>query len=148
VNEEGDAIMQGEVGRICFARLLEGEDLAGAIKKRAEENGIKAGIFNVIGTLKEATLGFYKESQYYNVRVDGPLEIASCMGNVGVDVKGEVLIHAHLVVSNENCEAFGGHLMKDSHVGAAAELVIIEASGVNLQKTFDPKTKLNLWKLG
>jgi len=148
MNEEGDGIMEGQVGRICFARLLEGEDLAEAIKKRTEEKGIKAGIFNVIGTLKEATIGFYKEGKYYNVRVDGPLEIASCMGNVGVDVKGEVLIHAHLVVSDEKCETFGGHLMKDSHVGAAAELVMIEAAGVNLQKTLDPKTKLNLWKLG
>jgi len=140
--------MIGNVGRICFTRLLEGEDLAEAIKKRAEESGIKSGMFNVIGTLKEATLGFYKEGEYRNVRVNGPLEIASCMGNVGVDAKGEVLIHAHLVVSNENCEAFGGHLMKDSHVGAAAELVMIEATGVDLQKMFDPKTKLNLWKLG
>jgi len=139
--------MKGNVGRICFARILEGEDLAEAIKKRAEESTIRSGMFNVIGTLKEATLGFYKEGQYQSVWVNGPLEIASCMGNVGVDAKGEVLIHAHLVVSNEKGEAFGGHLMKDSHVGAAAELVIIEATGVNLQKVFDPKTKLNLWKL-
>lgn len=140
-------MMKGNVGRICFARILEDEDLTEAIKKRLEESGIRAGVFNVIGTLKEATLGFYKEGEYQNVRVGGPLEIASCMGNIGADAKGEVLIHAHLVVSNENCEAFGGHLMKDSHVGATAELVMIEATGVNLQKVFDPKTKLNLWKL-
>ena len=140
-------MMKGEVGKICFTRLLEDEDLTEAIKKRAEENGIKAGIFNIIGTLKDATLGFYKQGEYYNVRVAGPLEIASCIGNIGVDVTGEVLIHAHLVVSDEKCQAFGGHLMKDSHVGATAELIIIEATGVTLQKLFDPKTKLNLLKL-
>jgi predicted DNA-binding protein with PD1-like motif len=52
-----------------------------------------------------------------------------------------------LVVADEKGEAFGGHLMKDSHVGATAELVVIEGVGVNLQKVFDEKTKLRLWKL-
>jgi hypothetical protein len=68
------------------------------------------------------------------------------MGNIAVDEKGEVMIHAHVVVSNEKGEAFGGHLMKRSHVGATAELVMIEAVGVNLQRIFDEKTKLKLWR--
>jgi predicted DNA-binding protein with PD1-like motif len=38
--------------------------------------------------------------------------------------------------------------MKGSLVGATAELVIIEGVGVNLQRAFDEKTRLNLWKLG
>jgi hypothetical protein len=70
------------------------------------------------------------------------------MGNIAVDEKGEVIVHAHLVVSDEKGEAFGGHLMNGSHVGATAELVIIEGAGVNLLRIFDEKTKLRLWKLG
>jgi hypothetical protein len=140
-------MLKGQVGKMCFARILEGEDLAEAIKKRVEETGIKAGIFFLIGSLKEAALGYYKEGQYKSIRLDGPLEIVSCMGNIAVDEKGEVIVHAHLVVSDEKGEAFGGHLMKDSHVGATAELVVIEGVGVNLLKVFDEKTKLRLWKL-
>jgi predicted DNA-binding protein with PD1-like motif len=37
--------------------------------------------------------------------------------------------------------------MKGSYVGATAELMIIEAVGVNLQKVFDEKTKLKLLRL-
>lgn len=140
-------MLKGQVGKMCFARILEGEDLAETIKKRVEETGIKAGIFFLIGSLKEAALGYYKEGQYKSIRLDGPLEIVSCMGNIAVDEKGEVIVHAHLVVSDEKGEAFGGHLMKDSHVGATAELVVIEGVGVNLLKVFDEKTKLRLWKL-
>ena len=140
-------MLKGQVGKMYFARILEGEDLAETIKKRVEETGIKAGIFFLIGSLKEAALGSYKEGQYKSIRLDGPLEIASCMGNIVVDEKGEVIVHAHLVVSDEKGEAFGGHLMKDSHVGATAELVVIEGVGVNLLKVFDEKTKLRLWKL-
>jgi predicted DNA-binding protein with PD1-like motif len=140
-------MLNGKVGRICFSRLFEGEDLAEAIKKRAEESGINAGVFLLIGALKEAVLGCYKARQYEHVHLDGPLEIASCIGSIAVDEKGEVLIHAHLVVSNEKGEAFGGHLMKNSYVGVTAELVIIEAVGVTLQKIFDEKTNLKLLRL-
>jgi len=141
-------MLKGQVGMMYFVRIREGEDLAEAIKERVEETGIKAGIFLAIGSLKEAVLGYLKNGQYKSVELDGPLEIASCMGNVAVDEKGEVIIHAHLVVSNEDGEAFGGHLMKGSHVGATAELIIIEGVGVKLQKVLDEKTKLRLWKLG
>jgi len=141
-------MLKGQVGRMCFFRILEGEDLAEAIKKRVEESGIKAGIFILIGSLDEVVLGYYRDGQYNSIRLGGPLEIASCMGNIAVDEEGDVMVHAHVVVSNENGEAFGGHLMKDSRVGATAELVIIEGVGVNLQRFFDEKTKLKLWRLG
>jgi predicted DNA-binding protein with PD1-like motif len=113
-----------------------------------EESGIKAGFFLLIGTLKDAVLGYYKSGQYKVICLEGPLEIASCMGNIAVDENGELVVHAHVVVSNEHGEAFGGHLMKDSHVGATAELVIVEAEDANLQRVLDEKTGLKLWKLG
>jgi predicted DNA-binding protein with PD1-like motif len=140
-------MLKGQVGRICFSRIFEHEDLAEAIKKRVDESGIKAGIFILIGSLKNVIIGYYKERQYMPIELDGPLEIASCMGNIAVNEKGEIMIHPHIVVANEKGEAFGGHLMKGSIVGATAELVIIEASGVKLLRAFDEKTSLNLWKL-
>jgi predicted DNA-binding protein with PD1-like motif len=139
-------MLSGKVGRVCFSRLFEGEDLAEAIKKRAEENGIKAGMFLLIGTLKEAVLGYYRAGQHQPIRLDGSLEIASCTGTIAVDEKGEVAVHAHMVVSNEKSETFGGHLMTGSHVGIFAEIAIVEALGVNLQRVFDEKTKLRLLK--
>lgn len=140
-------MLNGKVGRICFFRLSEDEDLDEAIKKRAEDSGIKAGVFLLIGALKDAVLGCYKAGQYEYIRLAGPLEIASCIGNIAVDEKEEILIHAHGVVSNERGEAFGGHLMKGSHVGVTAEVAIIEAVGVNLQKVLDEKTNLKLLRL-
>jgi hypothetical protein len=82
------------------------------------------------------------------IHLDGPLEIVSCIGNIAVDEKDEVVIHAHIVVANEKGEAFGGHLMKNSYVGVTAELTIIESVGVNLQRIIDEKTKLKLLRSG
>ena len=140
-------MLQGQTGKICFARILEGEDLAEAVKKRIEESNVRAGMFMLIGSLKDAVLGYYRDGKYDYVRLEGPLEIASCMGNVAVDEKGDTVIHAHVVLSNEKCEAFGGHLAKGSHVWATAELVIIEGLNVNLGRSPDEKTRLNLLRL-
>ncbi len=140
-------MLKGQIGRICFSRIFEGEDLIEAVKKRVEENEIKAGILILIGSLKNVIIGYYKEGQYMPIKLDGPLEIASCMGNIAVDEKGEIVIHSHIVVAKEKGEAVGGHLMKGSIVGATAELVLIEASGANLLRALDEKTSLNLWKL-
>jgi predicted DNA-binding protein with PD1-like motif len=38
--------------------------------------------------------------------------------------------------------------MKDSPVGATAELIIIEATGMSMARAFDEKTKLRLLRLG
>jgi len=141
-------MLKGQVGRICFSRIFEDEDLAEAVKKRIEESDVKAGVFILIGSLKRAVLGYYKEGEYKPIELDGPLEIASCMGNIAVNEKDEIVVHPHIVVSNEKSEAFGGHLMKGSFVGATAELVIVEGVGVKLRRAFDEKTKLNLLKLG
>ncbi|MGD0495855.1 MAG: DUF296 domain-containing protein [Candidatus Bathyarchaeia archaeon] len=140
--------MQGHCGKLFFSRLQEDDDVAESIRKNADESGVKAGIFMLIGALKCAVLGCYKEGGYVTTRLDGPLEVAPCMGNVAVDEKGETIVHAHIVVSNEKGEAYGGHLMKGCHVGPTAELVVVEAAGVHLQRKYDEKTKLKLLKLG
>jgi predicted DNA-binding protein with PD1-like motif len=141
-------VLRGQIGQVCFVRIFEDEDLIEAIKKRAEESGIKAGFFIVIGSLKKVVLGYYKDGKYENISLSGPLEISSGMGNVAVDEKGEVVIHAHLVVSNEKGLTFGGHLMKGSPVGATAELMMVEGLDMNLVRALDEKTKLKLLQLG
>lgn len=138
----------GNTGRIVFARLQENDDVADSIRKHAEKSGIKAGAIILIGALKQAVLGCYKEGEYITNRFNGHLEVAACTGNIALDDNGETFIHAHMVISDERGETHGGHLMRGSLVGPTAELTIIEASGINLQRAFDEKTKLRLLKLG
>jgi hypothetical protein len=128
--------------------MNEDDDLLETIKKAAEENRINSGAFILIGALKDAVLGCYKNGEYTYSHFNGPIEIASCSGNIALDENGETVVHAHLVVSNEKAEAFGGHLAKGSHVGPTAELVLFEAAGVSLRRTFDGRTKLKLLELG
>lgn len=139
--------LEANLGRVLFFRITEDEDLLDAITRRAKRGNIKAGFFFLIGTLKRAALGFYREGKYEPITIAEPLEIVSCIGNVSVKDSGELLIHGHLAVSNTKGEAFGGHLLPGCTVAATAELVIVEAADVVLQRAFDEKTKLYLWSL-
>lgn len=138
---------KGQVGRMFVFRILEDEDLAVAIRKRAEESGVKAGALLLVGALKNVVLGYYRKGTYAYLKFEGPLEIASCSGNIAVDEKNNVVVHVHAVVCNEKGQAFGGHLMEGSRVGATAELVIIEGLKLSLVRSLDEKTNLKLLRL-
>ncbi len=141
------SVTAGKTGRIIVSRLSEDDDLIDSIMEKARESNVHAGVFTLIGSIKHAVLGYYRDGEYKSTKFEGPLEVASCTGNIAVDDGGETIVHAHIVVTNEKCEAFGGHLMKDSPVGATAELVIIETVGMSMVRAFDEKTKLRLLRL-
>ena len=135
---------EGKIGRIIFSRIFEDEDLLEGIKKRVKESKVKAGLLFLIGSLKEACLGFYEKGEYKRVEVKKPLEIASCMGNISVKENGELVIHAHMVVSDKSGNAYGGHLLKGCKVAATAELMLIEVPEVDLKRKFEDKYRLYL----
>ena len=134
---------KSEVGKTVFARLLEDEDLLEAITQVAAKSKIHAGFFTLIGTLKSARLGFFRDGKYVPIEMRQPLEIVSCLGNVSIK-EGKVFPHAHLAVSDEVGKVSGGHAMSGCIIGATGELVLVEASGVKLTRKPDEKTKLSL----
>lgn len=138
---------ESKLGRTVFARLAENEDLLEAITLQAKRSGINAGFFILIGTLKEAKLGFYRHGKYETIEVAGPLEIVSCMGNISVK-KQETVVHAHISAANEKGEVFGGHLLSGCIVSLTGELILVETPDIRLRRKFDEKTKLYLWASG
>ncbi len=138
-------IHESKTGRVVFARLSEDEDLLEAITLRAKQAKTTAGFFTLIGALKKAKIGFYHKQEYKSIEISEPVEIASCMGNISVKNDEEPIAHAHVVISNERGESFGGHLLPGCVVSVNAELVLVEATDSGLQRMFDEETKLYLW---
>jgi len=137
-------LRESKLGKVVFARLFEDEDLLEAIASASRQAKISAGFFTLIGTLKKAKIGFYHEGNYESIEIAGPLEIVSCIGNVSLKEKAPI-VHAHIVVSDEKSQAFGGHVLPGCLMSVAGELMLVEAAGMKLEKRFDEKTKLNLW---
>jgi len=135
-------LRESKLGRVVFARLYEDEDLLEAIASASKQTKISAGFFTLIGTLKRARIGFYRDGKHEPIEIAGPLEIVSCIGNISLKEK-ELIVHAHIAVSDEEGQTFGGHTLPGCLISVFGELMLVEAAGMKLKRKFDEKTKLN-----
>ena len=140
--------VESKARRVVFARFSEGDDLLDTIGSVAKEKNIISGFFFLIGTLKHAVLGFYKEGRYIPIEKAGPLEIVSCMGNISQKENSDIVVHGHIVVSDDKGIAYGGHLLSKNLVDVTAELVLVDVEGVVLRRKLNPQNNLHLWSLG
>ena len=144
---DGLMIEESSPGRSLLARLDHGAEIIGQITDIARDRNIKAAAISAIGALSRADLGFYDQAgQEYRVRaVEGPVEIASCTGNISL-LEGEPFVHAHAVLADSSARVLAGHLVRGSIF--AAELFIQELPQVDLHRSWDSPTGLKLWARG
>jgi len=67
-------------------RLPHGADLLEVLTEQCEQRNIRLGYVSIIGSVKEATIGYYDQKTriYQNKQVSGGLEITSCTGNISL----------------------------------------------------------------
>ncbi len=138
--------MQVQEGRVFIGRFKAKSDLLAELTELCKKENIKLGIFNVIGALTCAKLGYYNQDlrKYTDcASLDKKLEIASCTGNISL-MDSEIFVHAHITLAGHDGIAYGGHLMPGSKI-FAAEYYIKELTGTTLKRTHDSETGLNLW---
>jgi len=132
-------------GRSLLARLDHGAEIVGQITDIARDLKIKAAYISAVGALTRAEIGFYDQAAHeYRAAavVDGPVEIASCSGNISL-LDGRPFVHAHAVLSDDSGRTFAGHLVSGSIF--AAELFLLEMPGAQLRRMPDAVTGLRLW---
>lgn len=137
--------VESVIKKVVFARLFEGEDLDVTISSVSKKHGVNSGFFSLIGTLKRATLGFYKAGTYLEIEKPGPLEIVSCTGNIATKENGALIVHGHLIVSDGEGNAFGGHLLSGCLVDVTAELTLVVVKPGTLKRKLDLEKGLHLW---
>lgn len=134
-----------EVGgqREFLFRLPYDSDLLLALKDLAKRLGVKTGVFILLGALRSATVLYYvqDEKRYAKLSLDFPLEIASGVGNIAM-MGDDVLIHAHVVLSDREGRCYGGHLAEGSRV-FSCEVYLRELSPT-VHREYDELTGLNL----
>ena len=135
-----------ETGRCMLARLPHGRDFVKSVEDFCLENAITVGVFSVIGAVMSATMGSYDQNQqvYVTFKKDEPLEIVHCTGNVSLK-DGKVAVHAHAVFADVNGQTTGGHVFSETLV-YAAEIYIQELLGKPLEREYDERTGLSLWR--
>jgi predicted DNA-binding protein with PD1-like motif len=121
-----------------------GEDVFETIGKVAEEYGVKSGHLTLIGAISGAKLGYFHTgaNEYRDFTIDEDVEVVSCMGNISM-LNGGLVVHAHMIVSDEKGRCYGGHLMKGCTVSVTIEMVLTEVAA-DLTRARDERTGLNL----
>jgi predicted DNA-binding protein with PD1-like motif len=133
------------LGRRFLGRLPHGEDLIKSVESFCKENSIQTATFSAIGAVSSITLGSYDQKQlvYVTFKEDKPFEIVTCAGNVSLK-DGNPIIHAHVVLGDEQGKTIGGHLFSESLV-FAGEMDLQELIGKPLERSYDETTGLLLW---
>ena len=141
-------IKEVKIKQTFMGKLSHGVDLFEEITKICFENNITLGRVEALGAVKKARLGFYDQinREYAFSEINKPLEITKLVGNISTKNE-KPIIHAHITLSDEKDNAYGGHLAPGTIV-FACELIIQTFDGPEFSRGSDKETGLPLWDFG
>lgn len=137
-----------EVENVLIRRLRPGADLLEEIQNLASREKIRLGQISGIGALTRAQVGIFlpEQGRYQVKELEGELEICSLIGNISLK-EGRSFVHAHIVLSDKEGRAFGGHLFPGCCI-FVAEIIILSLKGAKRERLPQPDLSgLALWPL-
>lgn len=132
-------------GRTYIFRLPKGKDLLESLADFCHDNQVKCGTVTVVGSVENATIGFYDQSKkkYDKKVINEEMELLSLTGNISIQ-DNRPTVHAHVVLSGKDYAAVGGHLFPGTKI-YVCEAYIQELVGEPKVRRMDKVTKLSLW---
>ena len=130
---------------IHVVRLDRGEAVIASLQAYVGERGILGGSIVGIGAVEEAEIGIYPpaERRYVKRTFRSARELVSLTGTIS-RLDGRPFVHAHVVLSDEDFRAIGGHLF-EARVAVTGEFVIHEAP-IASSRMMDDATGLKLMR--
>jgi len=127
-------------------RIDKGEEIVTSLSHLCKKLNIKSGTIIGIGATNKITIGLMntETKKYQSKELTGDHEITPLVGNITTK-DGEVYLHLHITVCNDEHQALGGHLTS-AVVSATFEGVIDIIDG-EITREFDTSASLNLLKL-
>ncbi len=129
-----------------LVRLEKGEKLVSTITEFAKKENIKTGEIQGIGAVKDALISYYlpAKKSYIEKKMNGDYEILSLLGSFALN-DGKSIPHLHISLSDENFNAFGGHLI-ECHITGTVE-IYITPSDITVNRKHDDETNLMIWDI-
>ncbi|MDD4731582.1 MAG: DNA-binding protein [Desulfovibrio sp.] len=130
-------------GNRILIRLNPGDEVVGSVMAACREHDVRLGSISGIGAVDQAVIGLFRTNtkEYVKSELRREFEITALTGNV-TTMNGELYLHLHATLADEEHRAFGGHL-NEAHVSATAEIVVDVLDG-EVDRYFDEKIGLNL----
>lgn len=134
-----------KLGSKYLVRIDKGEEVVSSLKKLCTEKNLKLGSITGLGAADRVTVGLFDTDtkEYHSRELTGKYEITNLTGNI-TEMNGEVYLHLHITLGDEEHRAWGGHL-NECRISGTCELVIDVIDG-EVGRKFDDYSGLNLWK--
>jgi predicted DNA-binding protein with PD1-like motif len=136
---------EARAGRAFVGRLATGSDLVEELERFCAERDIRAAWVSALGAVSRAAYRYFDQEakRYDDLSSDEHHEIVGFIGNISM-LDGKPFLHAHATFADRNGATVGGHLTPGCRV-FLAEVTIREMTGVDLVRTPDEVTGLNVW---
>jgi len=126
--------------------LRQGDDVISSIENLAKTENIPSASFTGIGFASEVTFGFYDfNAKKFNPKTFSKVEMGSLTGSIAWNEKGPS-IHVHGVVTDDQFNAFGGHILS-LHVGTGSVEVYLTLNDQKLDRKIEQPLNANVLQL-
>tara|TARA_Y100001970_G_scaffold267590_1_gene357779 strand:+ start:723 stop:1160 length:438 start_codon:yes stop_codon:yes gene_type:complete len=126
--------------------LSKDEYINKSIKDLFEAESLGFGWVSGIGAVYNIEIGYYdlKKKEYFKRKYPHEHELVSLTANVSF-FESNYFVHTHVVVSDEECNSFGGHLF-DAQIAVTGEFKI-DLIDCRVERKYSDEIGLNLWCL-
>ncbi len=135
-----------QFGNKYIIRMDKSEEVVETLKSFCQQQKITLGWVKGLGAVNRVKIGLFETGikQYHSTIMEGDFEITSLLGNIST-MKGEVYLHLHINLSDDQYKTYGGHL-NEAVISATGEF-LIEAIDGEVDREFSKEIGLNLYKL-
>ncbi|WP_026478434.1 PPC domain-containing DNA-binding protein [Alkaliphilus transvaalensis] len=133
-----------QFGNKYILRLDKSEEIVATLKKFCQDQNITLGWVKGIGAVNRVKIGLFETAikAYHSTILEGDFEITSLLGNIST-MKGEVYLHLHINISDNEYKTYGGHL-NEGVISATGEFLIESIEGT-VERAFNEEAGLNLY---
>ncbi|MBR3136373.1 MAG: DNA-binding protein [Clostridia bacterium] len=125
-------------------RMDRGEEIMSCLTDLCQREDIRLGYVEAIGAVDRAVVGLYDvvNKVYRKQAFHEPMEMTSLLGTV-TSKGGQVYLHLHVTLTDENMLAHGGHV-NSLTIGGTCEMILRTLPG-EVSRRLDDATGLNLF---
>lgn len=126
-------------------RLARGETVVGSLTSFCKKHALYGGFFYGLGAIDNLEIAHYNVTtkKYASKTYREAFEVTNITGSIGIEEKTKnVIIHAHITVTDNHMRAFGGHLV-EARVSGTLELYLVSLPP--LAKVYDKETGLKVF---
>jgi predicted DNA-binding protein with PD1-like motif len=128
---------------------MKGEGILETIIEYCKQEKISSGYVQGIGAISTPSIGYFdlEKKEYVTNNMDFNAELVNCSGNIAKNKEtGDIIAHLHMVVGDQKCHTYGGHVLANNKISVTGEFIIFETEGGNY-RSVDDEFKLMLLDL-